>query len=165
MQGFKIGNAADTFMIIGIVVVAFIVIYSSGLIKKNCDSDVTCFKQALNECKSAKLVTEKNNNVYSYIIAPSFSKDCVISIKLEKATAGSSSDFRRLVEGKSMKCSIPKDKINDKFLDDFSGVIDTCTGPLKEGLYELIIQRMYTLVVKEIAGVLEQTKTSVLKGY
>lgn len=162
---FKLGNAADTFMIIGIVVVAFIVIYSSGIIKKNCESDVTCFKEALNECKTAKLIMQKNNNVYSYVIEPSFRKDCVVSIKLEKAAAGSAPEFRSLVEGKSMKCSIPKDQITDKFLDDFSVVIDSCTGQLKEGLYELIIQRMYTLVVKELSGVLEQTKSSVYKQF
>lgn len=165
MPNFKMGNAADTFMIIGIIAVAFIVIYSSGIIKKNCEQDVSCFKEALDGCKTAKLVTQKNNNVYSYVIEPSFRKDCVVSIKLEKAAAGSSSEFRKLVEGKSMKCSIPKDSVNATFLDDFSSVVGSCTGQLKEGLYELIIQRMYTLVVQELSGVLEQTRASVYRQF
>ncbi len=165
MPNFKLANTADTFMIIGILVVAFIVVYSSGIIKKNCEDDVTCFKEALNECKTAKLISQKNNNVYSYVIEPSFRDECRVLIRLERAAPGSAPEFKRLVEHKEMECRIPKDKITSEFLDDFSTVIDNCSGDLKEGLYELIIERMYTLVVKELTGVVESAKASVYKQF
>ena len=160
-RGFSI---VDGLMIAGLILVAFIIINSSGIIKKDCGIDEVCFKQAMKECKSASLLAYKNNNVYSYKVLPSFGKQCKIEITLQRSAAGSSLQFDKLVEHKSMECKLPRDNINEDILDDFSGIINYCSGPLKEGLYELIIQRMYTLIIKELSNV-QDTKKEVLKQF
>jgi hypothetical protein len=154
----------DILMLIGLVLVGLVIVLSSGIIKKDCGIDEICFKQAMKACKTAEFITYKNNNVYSYEVKPSFDKNCRIKITLERSAAGSSLEFDKLVEDKSMTCKIPRKEIDGTSLDDFSGIIDHCSGPLKEGLYELIIQRMYSTIVQELSQV-ESTKTQVLKEF
>ena len=149
---------ADTFMVIGLILVAGLVIYSSGIIKKDCGKDKDCFLEKLQDCKTAKVFLLKNDNVYSYTIQASYTTICNVDVKMERIALGADPEFERLLEGRTMYCKVPRDKLYTFKIDDFNSFINYCTGPLKEGLYELIIQRMYTLVVKELSGVLEKAR-------
>ncbi len=149
-------------MFLGFIIIAVVILYPSGIIKKDCARDKICFKQQLNDCKTAKLITIKNDNVYSYTIGSSFGSTCSMTITMERIALGSDPQFRRLLEGKSMRCDIPRTDTNTIDPDNFNSFIDYCSGPFKEGLYELVIQRMYTVVVKELSGIFTQAEQAVL---
>src|SRR3989344_639931 len=100
----------DKLMILGLIIIAVVVVYTSGIIKKDCGRDKLCFKMQLNDCKTAKLITIKNDNVYSYTIDSSFSSTCSVNIKMERIALGSDPQFRRLLEGRSMRCDIPRNQ-------------------------------------------------------
>lgn len=154
----RFGYSADSLMVIGLIIVAGLIIYSSGIIKKDCGKDKDCFVDKLKDCKTAKVYLLKNDNVYSYTIGASYTTICNIYVKMERIALGADPEFERLLEGKEMQCKVPRDKLYTFKVDDFNSFINYCNGPLKEGLYELIIQRMYTLVVKELSGVLQKAK-------
>ncbi|MEK6904072.1 MAG: hypothetical protein AABW87_00595 [Nanoarchaeota archaeon] len=158
----KRGYGTDTFMIIGLIFVAALVIYTSGVIKKDCGRDKVCFKEHFMECKTAKLISIKNDNVYSYTIGSSFGSDCNMYVRMERIALGSDPQFEKMLEGREMTCSIPRQQIREVDVDNLNSFIDYCQGELKEGLYELIIQRMYTLVVKELGSIIEQARKAVL---
>lgn len=158
----KRGYGTDTLMIIGLLFVAALIIYSSGVIKKDCGRDKVCFREHLVECKTAKLITIKNDNVYSYTIGSSFGSGCDMYVRMERIALGADPQFERLLEGKEMVCSMPRQQIPEIDVDNFNTFIDYCRGELKEGLYELIIQRMYTLVVKELGSIVEEARRAVL---
>lgn len=115
----------------------------------DCKNDQACFKSALQSCKRAKLITIEQGNTYSYIIKGSKSKSCIIDIKLEKLYS-SSYDLVTLLEGKSMRCVILKDV--SLFKEGIEGTINYCSGPLKEAMYEIIIQRLYNLIAQDLGG-------------
>ncbi|MDO8628257.1 MAG: hypothetical protein Q7R56_00710 [Nanoarchaeota archaeon] len=149
-------------MLAAIIVVVALVIYTSGIIKKDCGRDKLCFRENLEPCKTAKLITIKNDNVYSYTIQSSFGNTCTMEVKMERIALGADPQFERLLEHKSMLCNLPREQLETTDPDDFNSFIDTCSGPLKEGLYELVIQRMYTVVVKELDGILQQSRKALL---
>lgn len=115
----------------------------------NCKSDQTCFNSALESCKRAKLTTLEQGNTYLYVIKGSKQGNCVIDIKLEKLYS-SSYDLIALFEGKSMRCVIPKEV--SLFEKGVEGTINYCSGPLKEAMYEIIIQRLYNLIAQDLGG-------------
>lgn len=150
-------------LVVVVIAVLIYVIFFSNLIKKNCGENKDCFDNALQRCKAARFITIKNNNIYSYTIKGSSFGKCVLVIKMEQAAIGTESEIKQLLEGKSMVCKIPKTETSKVKLEELEDLIGYCTGPLKEGMYELIIKRMYALVVKQMGGILTEAK-DVLKG-
>ena len=55
-----------------------------------------------------------------------------------------------------MKCIIPKDELRKLNLLETDKVINYCTGPLKEGLYQLMVKRMYELVITNLGEIAEE---------
>ena len=68
-----------------------------------------------------------------------------------------------LFEGKSMECKIPIDKIKEIHINKMENVINYCTGPLKESIYELIIKKLYGLVVQNIGEILKEVDKELFK--
>ena len=153
----------DYLMILGLLIVAGLVIYTSGVLKKDCERDKLCFQSYFQECKTAKLITIKNDNVYSYSVESSFSNSCNLRVRMERIALGADPHFERLLEDKEMYCNIPRDTLAEVDPDNFNTFLDYCSGELKEGLYELVIERMYTLVVKELHGILQQSERALLE--
>ncbi|HLC55154.1 MAG TPA: hypothetical protein VJJ75_01320 [Candidatus Nanoarchaeia archaeon] len=153
----------DKLMIIGLVAIAALVIYTSGVIKKDCGRDKLCFQGHFQECKTARLITIKNDNVYSYTVESSFSSSCNMRVRMERIALGADPHFEQLLEDRDMYCKIPREQLAEVDPDNFNTFIDYCSGELKEGLYELVIERMYTLVVKELQGILQQSEKALLE--
>lgn len=143
-----------------IVIVLIGAVFYSGILKKNCNEDKECFDKTLEKCKASKLLTIRNNNVYSYEIGYNFykpfSKNCEMKVKIERVGAGVEIETRNLIEGKSMKCSIPKDKLKDINLGEMDDLLNYCSGKLKEGLYEIIIKKMYSLILGQMSGIINE---------
>jgi len=140
-----------------LLLIIILALFYIGIFQKPC-LDESCFKDALSNCNSAQYVKQKNNNLYVYTIFNSIDKECSIDIKLERLAPGSDPDLVRLLEGKSMSCKIPKTLLAETNLDDLDNILQYCTGELKEGILELIIQKMYTLIIENLDEIVQQSK-------
>ncbi len=142
-------------IVISILVIIFLlsVLYISGFIKKPCFSE-SCFENALQKCSQVNYVANKNNNIYLYSTYLSFGNECKIKVSLEKVAPGSDQDIKAL-EKKSMICKLPKKLLKQNPLEKINNVLCYCHGDLKEGLLELILKKMYSLIVGNINEVLE----------
>ncbi len=140
-----------------LLVIIIIILFYLGIYQKTC-LDESCFEKALSKCSSAQYVKQRNNNLYVYTIFNSFKEDCNINIKLEKIAPGSDPDLVKLLEGKSMQCKIPKDILSSTYLDNLDNTLQYCHGELKEGILELIIKKMYTLIIENLDEIKKESK-------
>jgi len=69
---------------------------------------------------------------------------------------GSEPSLVRLLEGNSMKCKIPDDVTIT--LDEMENLLDYCHGSLKEGLYQIMLERLYALVVRDMSGIIDKAQ-------
>ena len=140
-----------------IFIFVIFVLYYLGFFTKSCSSE-DCFDNAVRLCKPVSFVKYTNNNIYAYTIYRSLGEDCIIHISLKSVAPGSDRDIKDLLEGKSMKCSIPKSLLDNRKLDELENMLNYCHGDLKEGIYELIIKRMYGVVIVNIDEVRNTVK-------
>ena len=143
-----------TLVVVLIVLIAFILYYLL-LFKPTCATE-ECFKQALAKCKPSQINKVTNGNIYNYEIQRSLGNACTMEVTFTKASVGTNVELVELLEGKSMKCKIPKEEISTLNINQLDSVIKYCTGPLKEGLYELIIKRMFTNIVAQMSTILDK---------
>jgi len=143
--------------IIAILLVILIVslVYYSGIIKPTCYSD-DCFNKKYQDCSPAQYTKIRNNNIYNYKISRSIFSTCNIKIEMTKTAPGTDIDIKEAIEGKSMKCQIPKQYLTSTNINEFENLIDYCTGPLKEGMYNLMLKRMYGLVVSQMGPIINE---------
>ena len=145
-----------------IFLVIFVIGYYTGFFRENCGQDKTCFVNNANKCASAEYFQISTNNVYHYVVYPGVSDTCHINIILERVNAGAQPELRNL-EGKSMRCALRKDGMADISVTDFDQYMDKCTGPLKEGVYEILVQRMYGTLISNLGEITRQSKTALGK--
>lgn len=154
-RGAKEISVKKVILIIAIIGIAIWFFFFSNLIKKEC-STIECFNEQAIKCRSAKFTGIIDNNVFKYTIKGSKGNSCLIDIKLERMGIGTPIELINLFEGKSMECRIPKDKISQVSINQMKDVINYCNGPLKESIYELIIKKLYGLVVQNIGDILNK---------
>ena len=145
------------FVFILLVVVILFAFYFSGILRKNCKDD-TCFNNALSSCTPAELIKQRNNNVYIYSVKPSMSEECTLNIELAKVAPGTDFNFRKALEGKSMECKLPKTISSNTDFEDINNLLQYCHGSLKEGILELILEKMYTQVIINMNDIIEETQ-------
>lgn len=138
-----------TIMIAGSLFIA----YQFGAFKKTCNDEL-CFKDALKNCDYAKFLTTKNFNYYTYAINGPTNGDCDLTIKLEKMAAGTPTEKITQFEGKSMRCRIPKSEIAKMEDLNFDKALNYCSGPLKEAMYELIIEKLYSVIIQNMGSII-----------
>jgi hypothetical protein len=134
--------------------------YKLGIIKKNCHQDNQCFSEKLKKCSYARYNAIINNNYYEYAIKGNKKDTCVLHIKLKKMGSGTPLDQIELFEGKEMTCYIPEENLNLE-LEDINNLLNHCTGPLKEAIYEHIITKMYGLVLKNMNPIIKELDKTV----
>jgi len=155
MEKISLGKIIATLIILALIFLDF---YYIGLFKGTCDNS-TCFNDALAKCKPVKFTRIKDNNFYEYNTYSSmFSNTCQIKITLTNVAPGSNQDIKSFLEGKSMMCEIPKSISTTRTFDDIENVLDYCHGELKEGFYQVIIKRMYSLVINDLDEVIKQVR-------
>ncbi len=158
-RGAKNISISKLFIIIIIIAIAIWLFFFSNVIKKNC-ATIECFNEQAVRCKATKFTGIVDNNVFKYTIKGSKGDSCLVKIELDKMGIGTPIELIELFEGKSMECKIPKDKIKDISINKMENVINYCTGPLKESIYELIIKKLYGLVVQNIGEILKEADKS-----
>lgn len=150
----KFKNWSRFITLIIILSAIFLGAYYSGFTREYCGTDTSCFSEKAYSCRPAEVYTSRNNNIYYYKINPTIANECKLFIKFDRAQEGTPPEHVTLLEGKSMTCTMPKSEMRKQDVLDMEGIMPYCTGPLKESLYELIVKRMYELIIinlKEIS--------------
>lgn len=143
----KFKNWSRFIILIIILSAIFLGAYYSGFTREYCGTDTTCFSEKAYNCRPAEVYTSRDNNIYYYKINPTIANQCKLFIKFDRAQEGTPSEHITLLEGKSMTCTMPKSEMRKQDVLDMEGIMPYCTGPLKESLYELIVKRMYELII------------------
>jgi hypothetical protein len=86
--------------------------------------------------------------------------DCHLHVTLQKVEAGAPAEFQNL-EGKKMICSIPKEELEGFSVEGFDRYMTYCHGLLKEGLYEIILTRVYSNIIGQMSDVLSAAQKAV----
>lgn len=145
--------------IISILLIVLLVGSSIFLFYKKKCSDDECFNKALAGCNPVKFYGYRNNNLYYYSISRSFSGNCKIYMKIERMAIGSEPDLVRLLEEKDMNCLVPRSVIIS--LDNMENLLTYCTGDLKEGFYQIMLERLYALVARDMSGIISEAKKAI----
>jgi len=132
-----------------VLVIVSLLVYTGIFPFYKCDTD-QCLEDALAKCRPISYEKLQNSNLYIYKIYRSFSKECRVKVTLERMAIGSDLDLINLLEGKTMMCQIPRNE------PEAIKKLNYCTGPLKEGLQQVLIQRVYGLLIKDIPEILEK---------
>ena len=131
-----------------IILIVFLIIFNY---KSNCKNNIDCFNKKVSKCLiPAKVVVEKNSNVFEYKSGWSFNDNCNINVKMIKVGVGFRKELAKEVEGKSMRCKVNKEKLKNVNFDNINDLLDYCSGDLKEGVYKVITRGMYTVVLKNM---------------
>jgi len=114
--------------------------------------DEDCFSKALSSCDRARFVNVEQGNTVEYNIGWGF-RTCKLNVEIKEVNKGTTSKLVKALEGKSMKCRIPKNELKLTTFKSFEDIIDYCSGSLKEGLYTVMIERMYVLITRELGNI------------
>tara|TARA_Y100000034_G_scaffold134372_1_gene202597 strand:+ start:2405 stop:2908 length:504 start_codon:yes stop_codon:yes gene_type:complete len=153
-RGAKNLSITKTTLIVIILIIAIWFFFFSNIIKKNC-STIQCFDEQSIQCKPTKFTGIVDNNIFKYTIKGSEGDNCKIKIELDKMGVGTPIELIDLFEGRSMECNIPQNRMKEVSINKMQDVINFCTGSLKESIYELVIKKLYGLVVQNMDEILE----------
>ena len=146
------------FRIIPIILVAIILILIIRLPHKtNCKYDLNCFNELASECQPSKVNMIQEENTFEYAIEGLENDRCTLTITIVEVSEESSPETTSLLEGKSMTCSVPIET-DLSSMQQSSDILSYCTGPLKESMYELIIQKMYGVIAQNLGSVISEAK-------
>ena len=132
-----------------ILAIVSLLVYAGVFPFYKCETD-QCLNDALIKCKPITYEKLQNSNLYVYKVHRSLSKECRVKVTLRKMAIGSDLDLLNLLEGKEMICNMPRNE------PESIKKLNYCTGPLKEGLQQVLIQRVYGLLIKDIPEILEK---------
>tara|TARA_Y100000310_G_C20631664_1_gene788978 strand:- start:582 stop:1085 length:504 start_codon:yes stop_codon:yes gene_type:complete len=136
----------------------FLMAHYTGLTRTYCGTDISCFMEKAKICKPVEVYSTQNNNIYHYKILSTPTNNCILKIKLEKVREGTLPEHKQLLEGKSMKCTVQKNQLETLNLQNLNEIMPHCSGPLKESIYELIIKRMYELIISNLGEIAEKAE-------
>lgn len=142
-------KVAITTLVLFLIVLAGIYFF----VPKNCNYNEECFNSILEKCGRAQVFKVIDANTYLYEVKGTYKGNCLINIKVMELAGVQEDIVKEKLENAGMLCKIPKDKLQTINLQDLDILLDYCTGPLKEGLLEIIIQKFYEQVVSNIGPI------------
>jgi hypothetical protein len=140
----------------------FLISFFLGVFKTQCE-DESCFQDAAALCSPKIYEKSVNNNIYRYVISRSFGDMCRIKISLEKTSIGTEFENKLILEGKSMDCYISKSKLIEVNFNEIENLLGYCSGPLKEGIYEIMIKKMYGVIISNLGDILGELQLSLIQ--
>ena len=147
-------------LVIILIAIAAIYFFSRP---KDCGTDDNCFNSYAAGCSKAKVNTISSQNNYNYEVLGKKRDNCIIEVTLTKVSDTQPADMKQALEGRSMKCAIPRSTLETTPVNNIDSLNDYCTGPLKEAILQLTLDKMYDLIVKNLgplsAEFAEQLKT------
>ena len=123
--------------------------FSTNSTNFDCGESKSCYDRHMESCKRTKLTTYDEGSTFIYQIARSQGGNCIVDITLSSMPEEADEDSQLLFEGKSMTCSIPKGT------EFYTETLPYCTGPLKEAIYELTIQKMYNILAQTLGDIMQ----------
>ncbi|MAG45482.1 MAG: hypothetical protein CMH63_01770 [Nanoarchaeota archaeon] len=124
-----------------------------------CDT-AGCFETAADSCDKAKILVEESEGTTTslYTIKGKDDDNCLLNVEVKKVSPTFSEFTKNSFEGKEMLCEIPLNEFSRMSLEEMGANLDYCHGPLKEAMYEAVVKKLYNLVVKDMATVLEEVE-------
>jgi len=104
------------------------------------------FNKAMFDCSKAKYINDAESAVWEYRILGKEAENCVVNVKLISIKNGVI-DTQRL-EGKEMICKLPL-----RWVGSPETEIKKCSGELKEGMQEIMIEKMHSYISSNIQKV------------
>ncbi|MEK6859338.1 MAG: hypothetical protein AABX54_00850 [Nanoarchaeota archaeon] len=143
-------NFSERNLIIFIILVIIILIAVFGYFLlfyyKICNDEI-CFFNAIDRCKKVSWIREDSQASWQYKITGIYGKtDCNIKVKLLKIKQGTI-DIEKL-QRREMKCIINKGSREYP-----EKTLLFCNGLLKEGMQEIIIQRMHNYILQNLGEI------------
>jgi hypothetical protein len=124
---------------------------------KDCD-DSACFIEAMKVCSRVSWLKEDSQANWRYnIIGTAPNQSCKVEIELVTLKEGTI-DAEGL-QGKKMICNVRKGETDYPEKDT-----SRCTGPLKEELQEIIIQRLHNVILENLGNISEEFKEGGIIG-
>lgn len=143
---FKFSYLLPLFFLALFVTLAFLLFY-----EKDCGFSKECFDSSFKKCEKSKVLLEEDKNIFEYKIIGSRESSCVVKVTITKIDPNSGQEVISSFEGKSMACNIPRSQTFET-----ENILQYCSGPLKEAIYELIIQKMYNLLAENLGDIISQ---------
>jgi hypothetical protein len=140
----------STFVIAVLILLLLGIIYLLFVYKQSCKTQ-TCFGNALFKCSKAIYTKAEENATWFYSVEGASKNTCAVRVKVLELKADA--ETVKALKGKDMTCSIPKE-LSGAFMPEEK--IEYCHGMLKEGLQDLIIQKLHLFIVQNI-GQINQT--------
>jgi len=132
------------FIIFIVVFVFLLVVYSIAFGYNNCDS-WDCFNDNLEKCSRTKFIGE-SDMLFEYIIRGISDGSCEVEVRLLRSNLNNIDSEK--IDGLSMTCSLPKGVVIIPESD-----IDACHGLLKEGLQDLMIEKLHGYLVQNLGKI------------
>ncbi len=144
------------FILIGIIIILSPVYF---IIKPKTCETAGCFEAAAAECKKAKiLVDEAGKSISEYTIKGEDDDNCILNIEVKEISSDYSQSTKERFKGKSMLCKIPVNEFSRMKFENMGANLDFCSGPLKEAMYDAVVKKLYNLVIKDMATVLDEVE-------
>ncbi|MBI3032385.1 hypothetical protein HYY69_02830 [Candidatus Woesearchaeota archaeon] len=126
--------AQITLGVILIIMVIGFFFYLRSNIPKTCDTK-ECFLERVQDCQATKYMHQGDKLTYELVT----DKRCMLTKKVIAVADTEPGQVKTLLLDKSMDCSYERNAFNEQYLTTMLGGIQTCTGPLKEAFYEVLI--------------------------
>jgi len=146
--------------------IVFLIVFAAfvlGFVKKTCQDDA-CFIESLKRCSTAKYMQLENFNYYKWSINGYSGDYCDIDVRLLKMAYGTPVDKIELFEGKEMSCLVPLSVLQNTDSSKVENILNYCTGPLKEAIYQSIIERLYTVIVANLGSAIKELDKTIKTG-
>ncbi len=120
--------------------------------EKDCGSNQVCFNEEAQKCSRAHVRITNNSTTFLYTIKGPEEKSCIINVKVENIVEPDDEAIKFI--GKDMDCKIQKDQITTNIISDIPSLMQYCSGPLKETMYEVIIDKMYGTIAQNLGQIM-----------
>jgi hypothetical protein len=117
-------------------------VYFTFFFYYKCD-DISCYRANQEKCVKTKFFNDAGDAVWFYKINGKEDEKCEIVLQIMNLKHGSAD--KEILEGKIMTCYLPLGSEVNPETD-----LSRCTGPLKEELQNMIIQKMHKYIIENI---------------
>lgn len=134
-------------IIVFLIAIALILsVYFTFFSVGSCDT-VQCFNKALAKCSRVKFANIQEEATWLYAIKGSKGDKCVVDVK----TTNLRLEEAKKIENKDMLCYLPRGMVIPP-----ESELDNCHGLLKEGLQDIIIEKLHVYIVQNIGKISEE---------
>lgn len=124
--------------IILLVALWFLAVPLFSGVSADCSYDKECFYNQANQCEESSVLEEIGSSILEY---RSYS-DCTITKQFRTFGKEEPEAVTRFFRGKQMVCKYPQGRLRKDIVGSLVGGIESCTGLLKDAVYELEYARL-----------------------